>query len=288
MMGATGTTIAVHPLTQDPHAAWAQLKPHQNYERVSPPLRLDAPVRPDAVRFVCVSDTHNSIARMRHKIPPGDVLIHAGDFTRRGLITEVDEFNRFMAQLPHRHKLVIAGNHELSFDPATASHREGFVVGNFAHSTPQDVVQRAKRFLTHCTYLEDSQAVVYGIKVYGSPWQPRFYNWAFNESRGQPLLSIWDRIPEDTDVLVTHTPPVGHGDFCVYDRHVGCVELLGVVQRRVRPRYHVFGHIHEAHGVTTDGQTTFINASICDFKYRPVNPPILFDLPLPEGFSKDS
>lgn len=75
--------------------------------------------------------------------------------------------------------------------------------------------------------------------------QPRFLNWAFNVSRGQPLLSIWDRIPEDTDVLVTHTPPVGHGDFCVYDCHVGCVELLGVIQRRVRPRYHVFGHIHE-------------------------------------------
>lgn len=101
MMGATGATVGVHPLTQDPDAAWAQLKPHQNYERVSPPLRLDAPVRPDAVRFVCVSDTHNSIARMRYKIPAGDVLIHAGDFTRRGLITELDEFNRFMGKLTY-------------------------------------------------------------------------------------------------------------------------------------------------------------------------------------------
>lgn len=288
-MGSTaGSTVAVHPLTHDSQAAWSQLKQHQNFERVSPPLRLDAPVRPDAVRFVCVSDTHNSIAQMRHKIPPGDVLIHAGDFTRRGLVAEVVEFDLFMAQLPHRYKLVIAGNHELSFDPATTGYWEDFVVGNFAHSTPQDKARHAKRFLTHCTYLEDSQAIVYGIKVYGSPWQPCYHNWAFNLVRGQPLLDFWNRIPDDTDVLVTHTPPVGHGDLCIYNRHVGCVELLSVVQRRVRPRYHVFGHIHEAYGVTTDGQTTFINASICDVKYRPVNAPVLFDLPLPEGFSKDS
>lgn len=144
-----------------------------------------------------------------------------------------------------------------------------------------------KRRLLNCTYLEDAEALAFGLKVYGSPWQPRFNRWAFNLQRGRALLDKWDRIPADTDVLLTHTPPVGHGDLCARQRHVGCVELLSVVQNRVRPRYHVFGHIHEGYGVTTDGQTVFVNAAICNIKYSPVNPPVVFDLPLPEGASKN-
>lgn len=90
-----GSAIGVHPLTNDSDAAWAELKQHQTVEPVTP-LSLDTPVQPDALRFVCISDTHTFTSRMRHPIPPGDVLVHAGDFTRRGLISEIDEFNYFL------------------------------------------------------------------------------------------------------------------------------------------------------------------------------------------------
>lgn len=273
--------VAVNPLTHDSHTAWNRLKPTQTVRAVTP-LSLDTPVKDDAVRFVCISDTHSAIERMRYPIPDGDVLLHAGDFTKRGLAEEVDAFSRFLATLPHRHKFVIAGNHELSFDPVTTGYSR-----SRAQVELEEAVARVKQRLLNCTYLEDAEATVCGVKVYGSPWQPRFHNWAFNLQRGQALLEKWNHIPTDTDVLMTHTPPVGHGDFCIMKRHVGCVELLSVVQNRVRPRYHVFGHIHEGHGTTTDGETVFVNAAICDVRYRPVNKPIIFDVPLPEGASKD-
>jgi Predicted phosphoesterases, related to the Icc protein len=58
-------------------------------------------------------------------------------------------------------------------------------------------------------------------------------------------LRKWNKIPDDTDILVTHTPPVGHGDLCCTGVRAGCVELLTTVQQRIKPKYHVFGHIHE-------------------------------------------
>lgn len=271
----------VDPLTHDSDRAWARLRPQQTVRAVSP-LALDAPVRDDAVRFVCISDTHNCGGRMRHAVPPGDVLLHAGDFTMAGSAKEVDAFSAFLGTLPHRHKLVIAGNHELSFDPGTT-----WLAASREQAAVDDAVSAMKRRLVNCTYLQDSEATVFGLKVYGSPWQPWHNDWAFNLQRGRALLDKWERIPSDTDVLLTHTPPIGHGDLCVLDQHVGCVELLGVVQRRVRPRFHVFGHIHEGYGMTTDGQTVFVNAAICDVRYRPVNAPLIFDIPLPEGVSKN-
>ena len=102
-----------------------------------------------------------------------------------------------------------------------------------------------KSHLTNCTYLEDSGTSVFGLHIYGTPWQPEHCGWAFNLPRGRPLLDKWDAIPEGTDILVTHTPPVGYGDHCSTGVRAGCVELLHTVQERVRPKYHVYGHIHE-------------------------------------------
>lgn len=75
--------------------------------------------------------------------------------------------------------------------------------------------------------------------------QPEFCKWAFNLPRGEACLRKWDTIPDDTDILVTHTPPIGHGDLCCTGVRAGCVELLSTVQQRVRPKYHIFGHVHE-------------------------------------------
>uniref|UniRef100_A0A915NXJ0 Calcineurin-like phosphoesterase domain-containing protein n=1 Tax=Meloidogyne floridensis TaxID=298350 RepID=A0A915NXJ0_9BILA len=131
---------------------------------------------------------------------------------------------------------------------------------------------------------------VYGIKIYGAPWHP-MPGYSFYRQRGQALLQKWNQIPNKTDVLITHTPPLGHGDFNAWTKLggmlAGCAELLNTVEYRVKPKYHVFGHIHQQHGCTTNGVTTFINASTCDHKLRTEYDPIIFDMPLPYGRSKD-
>uniref|UniRef100_A0A8C4Q394 Metallophosphoesterase domain containing 1 n=1 Tax=Eptatretus burgeri TaxID=7764 RepID=A0A8C4Q394_EPTBU len=111
---------------------------------------------------------------------------------------------------------------------------------------------------------------------------PLHFGWGFNLQRGQPLLDKWNLIPKGIDILMTHGPPLGFRDWVpkVLQR-AGCVELLNTVQKRVRPKLHVFGHIHEGYGIMTDSYTTYINASICTVSYQPINLPIIMDLPNP-------
>lgn len=115
--------------------------------------------------------------------------------------------------------------------------------------------------------------------------------YAFYRPRGQPILHKWNQIPTKIDILLTHTPPLGHGDFNSWEKCdgvlAGCAELLNTVEMRVKPKYHVFGHIHQCRGVTTNGTTIFINAAICDHKLNSCYKPIIFDVPLPPGVTKE-
>ncbi|KAL1456244.1 hypothetical protein WDU94_000989 [Cyamophila willieti] len=291
----------IHPLTQNPTAAWKELSTSQRVIKinVTPPKNV---VDPSKVRVVCMSDTHSLTPHIKFPIPDGDVFIHAGDFTRCGGEDEVTEFNTWIGNLPHKHKLVIAGNHELSFDPSfthplsncRSPSRTMHLINEIPTlGLPRDSLTEAVKAknmrdrLTNCTYLQDEEIVLYGIKFYGTPWQPEFCKWAFNVPRGEACLSKWTDIPSDTDVLISHTPPIGHGDLCCTGLRAGCVELLNILQERVKPKYHVFGHIHEGYGITSDGRIIFINASTCDINYLPTNPPIVFDIPLPPGVTKD-
>jgi len=206
------------------------------------------------MRIVCISDTHNQLAKLA--IPPGDLLIHAGDLTGHGSLKEIARADRALGELPHRHKVIIAGNHDWGFQREPAA---------------------ARALIKSAIYLQDEAVTIEGLRLYGSPWQPWFFDWAFNYPRGVSLQPIWDRIPEPTDILITHGPPRGHGDRTVRDEPVGCPELL-LALRRVRPRLHVFGHIHEGYGVTQEGSTTCVNASSCTVDYEPTNPPLVVDL----------
>ncbi|KAI4469219.1 metallophosphoesterase [Holotrichia oblita] len=300
-------SIGVHPLTEDPTKAWDILRRNQKYIKVK--TKLPAKEQSDnQVRFVCMSDTHSLIHDISFDIPDGDVFIHAGNFTKAGDIEEIVNFNAWLGTLPHKHKIVISGNHELSFDPKfsniiasrlethqNTTNRRGSIKDNeLPLNSPiisdctigKTTKLNAKQYLTNCIYLEDSSIELYGIKIYGSPWQPEFGNWGFNLKRGQQLLEKWDLIPDDTDILVTNTPPLGHGDLACTNVRTGCVELLTTVQKRVRPKYHVFGHIHEGYGVSTDGKIIYVNASTCDINYMPNNPAIVFDFTLPKGHIK--
>ncbi|KAB0348265.1 hypothetical protein FD754_013122, partial [Muntiacus muntjak] len=122
------------------------------------------------------------------------------------------------------------------------------------------------------------------VRARNSVETPWFNGWGFNLPRGQSLLDKWNLIPEGIDILMTHGPPLGFRDWVPKElQRVGCVELLNTVQRRVRPKLHVFGGIHEGYGIMTDGYTTYINASTCTVSFQPTNPPIIFDLPNPQG-----
>nr|XP_023030190.1 UPF0046 protein T07D4.2 isoform X1 [Leptinotarsa decemlineata] len=295
--------VTVHYLTNDPNTAWKEIFKSQKILKLNVRIPVK-PVEQDKVRFVCMSDTHSLIRNINFDIPDGDVFIHAGDFTKCGQAEEVVQFNEWLGSLPHRYKVVIAGNHELSFDkkfidvfrqkvssrPCCSEYIED-EVPNYGHTKDNiaDAVntENIRQYLTNCIYLEDSGLEIYGIKLYGTPWQPEFGNWAFNLTRGEECLSKWNKIPNDIDILITHTPPLGHGDLVCSGVRAGCVELLNTVQQRVKPKYHVFGHIHEGYGVTSDGKIIFINASTCDINYIPDNLPVVFDVPLKKGFVKD-
>lgn len=210
------------------------------------------------MRLVCISDTH-SLHRQIPQIPDGDVLIHAGDCLGAGTMDDVDDLNHWFGTLPHRHKILIAGNHDSAF---------------------QETPDLAREALTNAIYLEDSGIEIEGIRFWGSPWTPTFQDWNFMLDRGQPLHEKWKAIPDDTDVLITHGPPKNIGDevslgFRLYN--AGCVDLLHRIDQ-LKLTAHVFGHIHEGYGEYLRGTTRLINASTCSVRYRPTNPPIVLDI----------
>jgi predicted phosphohydrolase len=206
------------------------------------------------MRVVCLSDTH-----LRHEgisVPAGDLLLVAGDTTRRGSLAELDEVDAWLGSLPHPHKVLIAGNHDFAFETEP---------------------EAARARVRHATYLQDEELTVGGLRIWGSPWQPVFFDWAFNLPRGAPLREKWDLVPPGIDVLLTHGPPRGILDRTAHGEDVGDDDLLAAV-RRVRPRLHVFGHIHESRGTLLRDGVTFVNAACCDLRYRPTQAPIVIDL----------
>lgn len=210
------------------------------------------------MRLVCISDTH-SLHRRISDIPDGDVLIHAGDCLGAGTIENVHDLNDWLGTLPHRHKIVIAGNHDWAF---------------------QETPDLAVEALTNATYLEDSGVIIEGVRFWGSPWTPTFMDWAFMLDRGQPLYQKWQEIPDNTDVLITHGPPKGIGDEAnlgFKSQNVGCVDLLHRLDR-LNLKAHIFGHIHECYGEHRHGDTVLINASTCTPRYAPTNPPIVVEV----------
>ena len=140
------------------------------------------------MKIVCLSDTHN--CNQEITVPDGDILIHAGDATIRGTQTEVEDFLAWFSSLPHQHKVFVAGNHDWLFE--TDNRFARLLTANYK-----------------IKYLEDSFTDIEGLKIYGSPWQPRFFDWAFNLNRGGELAEKWKLIPADIDILITHGPPNG-------------------------------------------------------------------------------
>jgi len=192
------------------------------------------------------------------KVPDGDILLFAGDIglENRDDPRPLENFNCWLGKLPHRRICVIAGNHDF-----------------FAEKHPQET----KAILTNCSYLQHDYTEIEGLTIFGSPYSPRFFDWAFNVDRGEPIKRKWDLIPSFADIVITHGPVMGILDVTPRGENVGCEDLFQRLQI-IRPKVHVAGHIHSSFGVHHFNDTIYVNASICDEMNLPVNEPIVIDI----------
>jgi Icc-related predicted phosphoesterase len=204
------------------------------------------------LRVVAVADTHTFQGDFA-SVPDGDVFVHAGDLLRAGTLDELAPVAAWLRALPHRYKIVVPGNHDWCFVREASAAR--------AMLGPTVMV------------LEDSGVELEGVRVWGSPWQPAYHDWAYNLPRGKSLADKWSLIPDDTRLLITHGPPADIGDRTLTRHRNGCADLRERV-RVVRPALHVFGHIHEDGGAWRIDDTLFANVTTWECE----RPPSVFDL----------
>lgn len=204
------------------------------------------------MKIVAIADIHGLHRQLA--MPAGDILVAAGDICNRGTLDEVVDFALWLHQQPYKHKVVIAGNHDRIFEAENDLARTTLLA-----SAPGTI------------YLQDTVITINDLRIYGTPWTPTFGNWFFMADRGPLIRDKWQTIPEGLDVLITHGPPATVLD-AVQGLPLGCTDLFNRIME-VRPRYHIFGHIHEGYGTTIRKGMTFVNASICDHRYRAVNRP---------------
>lgn len=227
------------------------------------------------MRIVCLSDTHCRLRKV--KVPEGDLLIHAGDLTFKGNVEEISQELRELGRIAKNFKngcVLTPGNHDWLFQKQWG----------LAHQMCKD---------EGIVLLHDSGIEIENKFIWGSAWQPEFYNWAYNLPRGEPLRQKWEQMPDNTDILITHGPPMGILDYVErFDKftgeitieHVGCADLYDKVNNYnlekglKNLKLHVFGHIHLGYGQKKIKDTLFVNASICTEQYKPTNQPIVVEL----------
>lgn len=199
------------------------------------------------MKIVCISDTHDLHNQLQ--VPDGDMLIHAGDITSVGGDKAILDFNQWLGQLPHKYKIVIAGNHDYCFESEPVKY---------------------KSFLTNAIYLNNESVEIEHLKIWGSPHSPISPKFgddgAFTMMPGQEMRKCWQAIPIDTDILITHCPPFGILDTNELGTNEGCKDLTDIVQNKIKPRLHIFGHIHWAYGQIQVSQTHYVNASAVDLQ----------------------
>jgi Icc-related predicted phosphoesterase len=203
------------------------------------------------MKIAAISDIHGTLP----DIPPCDLLLIAGDICpirNHGEQYQANwldtEFRRWLESLVQVRQVVgIAGNHD-------------FVFQNEPGLVPRDL-----RWI----YLQDELTVFEGLKIWGTPWQPWFHDWAFNGSP-ELLQQKWALMPDKLDVIVVHGPPRGYGDAVPRAgsvEHTGCPHLLKRIEA-IKPRLVVYGHIHEGRGEWRLGDTILANVTILDVRYR--------------------
>lgn len=210
------------------------------------------------MKITIISDTHQRHNMLTEDLIGGDLLLHCGDAMSSGYYEqELISFCEWFDSIKNYDcKIFIAGNHCRIFEDNPERALE--IVSNY----PSII------------YLQDNFFIYKGVKIYGSPWQPWFYDWAFNLPRnGAGLMSKWEAIPEDTDILITHAPAWGYLDTVRGGEHLGCEQLRERVDV-IKPKIHAWGHIHDSYGELKTESTHFINASVLNERYEYKNKPI--------------
>lgn len=210
------------------------------------------------MRIVCLSDTHG-----KHKqvpVPDGDVLVHAGDMTGLGNWSEFISVGNWFRAMRDRfkHRIMIAGNHDWGLE------------------INKRLVLEA-HFDKDLIYLQDSGVCIDGVNIYGTPWMPVFYNWAFMHDESE-LPKYYAAIPDNTQVLITHAPPLGILDKEDDNARCGSSSLLARVKELKELKHHIFGHIHESYGVHEEDGVVFHNVASLNGAYRYQNPPQVIDI----------
>lgn len=222
------------------------------------------------MKIVAISDTHEQHDQLI--LPDGDVLIHAGDITYRGALGALDAFATWFKKQPHKHKIVVAGNHDLCFESWNGSMHGAT---NKQDARRQQAIEIME--WSGAKYLQHERYEIDGVRFFGSPYTPQFFDWAFMLPRGERILEKWKQIPVDTDVLITHGPAYGFGDVNEASEHIGC-EMLRRRIEEVRPKHHIFGHCHEGRGTYEYEGTKYHNVSSCNRLYLPVHAPVVIEV----------
>ncbi len=228
------------------------------------------------MKFVidCISDTHNQHHLLEFTRPECDrwILVHSGDFSSFGKYHEVRNFATWCTMQDHDYKVVIAGNHELMMDQKHWKENPGDLA--VLQAKGLDVTSNTILTNAGVIWLNQSSIDLEGLKIWGSPYSPRFFDWGF-QLDSQNAYDHWSQIPQGTHIVLSHGPPRGYGDECldINDKrkkvNVGCPELTKRL-RKVKPLLTVFGHVHEGNGVYNDNITNclYVNAAVLDGQYR--------------------
>lgn len=218
----------------------------------------------------CIGCLHGNYPKLKG----GDILIVSGDLTASHSKSEFTKFTEWYLAQNYSKKVIIAGNHDT-------------------------LIENGDYYFNHdwLGYLCDSGTTFENLKIWGSPWSAQFkginpkccaFTFPFGCDNEEHLNEYWDMIPDDVDILITHTPPYGildgiPNEYDGTEYHTGSKSLLTHLEDRIKPKLHVFSHIHEhggkqliykrpGHG--TENNTTCVNASIMNEKYKPVNKPV--------------
>lgn len=209
------------------------------------------------MRIVAISDVHNSWGALT--IPECDLLISAGDYSMHGHPATVRSYHEWLNEQPAKYIISGQGNHE------------EWVEKNFLEAK-----ELAREACPRVFFVEEEKIVIEDINIWYSAITPWFHDWAYNRRAGPEIEEHWKKIPEDTNILVTHGPPYGILDIVYYPdgvvpkERVGCW-TLGAYVKRIKPDLHIFGHIHGSHGEKHEEGTSYYNVAVCDEMYAPTN-----------------
>jgi len=215
------------------------------------------------IKIVLFSDTHGKEQELTLPSDGIDIAIFAGDAgtykNPHQNIRSVLNFIDWYASVPNiKHKIWIAGNHCTSIEAGLVDAK---------------TLSKEKELI----YIEDETVIIEGLKIFGSPWTPLFYNWAFNAERGEDIKKHWELIEPETDIIISHGPVQGVLDRCMDGSTPGCSDLLEKV-REIKPICFVSGHIHEAYGHELVDEIHYFNVSVLNHRYKMTNKPFVFEV----------